>query len=68
MTLLSACVSICVCPSLYVSHYNFCRLLKLSISPSCLCVCVSRPNFLVFYAVNVLSKKSRRLVLPRTTF
>jgi hypothetical protein len=30
-----------------------------------LCVCVSPPNIFVFYAVRLVSKESRRLVLPK---
>jgi hypothetical protein len=32
--------------------------------PCCLCLCIPH-NFLVFYAVSVVSKESRLLVLPR---
>jgi hypothetical protein len=35
--------------------------------PPCLCVCVSTPNFFVFYAVRVMSKKRMRLILPTTS-
>jgi hypothetical protein len=37
-------------------------------SRCCLYVCVTPPtNYLVFYAVRVVSKESRPLVLPRTS-
>jgi hypothetical protein len=39
---------------------------RLMISPCCLCVCVSPSNFFVFCVVRVVSKESRRLVLPRS--
>jgi hypothetical protein len=51
--MLSACVSVWVCPSDYVIPPAF----------FCLCVCVP-PNSLVFYAPSVIPKESKRIVLP----
>jgi hypothetical protein len=56
--LLSVCPSVCLCIPLLIFVRRLVRL------PCYLCV---RLNFF-FYAVRVVPKESRRLVLPRTTY
>jgi hypothetical protein len=72
------CGHLAVCASVCVSLHNFLGLcdhlavrvsplifvMRFMISPCCLYV---RLNFFVFYVVHVVSKESRRLVLPRAT-
>jgi hypothetical protein len=77
ITLLPVFVSVCVCPSVRVFPVNFwglCDLLAVCVSPIIIArrhmkstwrLCIPS-NFLFFYAVRVLLKESRRLVLPGT--
>jgi hypothetical protein len=53
------CLSLCVSPPLIF-------ITRLDITLLSMCPCVSI-NFLVFYGLLVVSKKSRWLVLPRTS-
>jgi hypothetical protein len=65
------CVSVCVSPSIVArqrlgkNHHNvLCILYHLAV---CVSACVCPHNCFVFYVVRVVSKKSRRLVSPRTS-
>jgi hypothetical protein len=66
ITLLSLCVSLCIC-------VYFCVCPPVCVSPlilevyeiTLLSVCLHPLNFFVFYAVRLVSKENRRLVLPR---
>jgi hypothetical protein len=55
---LSFCLSLCVSPPIFV--------MRLARSPCSLGMNIP-PNFFCFYTVRVVSKESRRLILPRTS-